>query len=583
MICKRLFVGAVLQTEDFFDGAGGCGGLALVVFQAVFLVVVGHGAQAEPDFFLRFAHLDDLEIVFIADVNRRILRPAPSGIPRHFGKMAQAFHPVGKLDKGAKTGQAADAAMYRIAHLVVLKVALPGVGLQLFDAQGKAVRGGIDIQDHRLHNHALLEDLAGMFDALGPGQIAHVDQAVDAFLDFDEGAEIGHVAHPALHHAAHAVAAIDCGPGVGFELFEAEGDAAVLGVHLQNHGFHPITGLDHLGWMFHAPRPGHLADVDEAFHAGFEFHESAVIGDVDHAADDAAVHGVALQHRVPRVRLELLDAERDALLGAVELENNDGDVPAHLEHLRRMRDAAVGHIGHVQEAIDATEIDEGAVFGQILDRAHDGGALGEMLQGDGLARIDLFLQRQLARDHHVAAAPVELDDLDRDVLPDQRIQIVHRARVGLGTRHERLDADIDGEPAFDAAQHPAGEDELIVGSPLEIVPDAQARGLGVGEQHVAFHVFAAVDHDVDHIAALHRHFAGGGLKLVDGDDAFGLVSEIDDDVFGGDAEDGALDHFVGCRRGKLTVIFEQMLVTFGDRGVQLPVVLVYGHTASTAD
>src|ERR1035437_3876869 len=63
-----------------------------------------------------------------------------------------------------------------------------------------------------------------------------------------------------------------------------------------------------------------------------------------------------------------------------------------------------------------------------------------------------------------------------------------------------------------------------------------ARGLGVREQHVAFHLFAAVDHDIDHIAALHRHFAGGGLKLVDRDDAFGLVSEIDDDVFGGDAD-----------------------------------------------
>src|ERR1035437_8460657 len=248
-----------------------------------------------------------------------------------------------------------------------------------------------------------------------------------------------------------------------------------------------------------------------------------------------------------------------------------------------MRDAAVGHIGNVQQAIDSTEIDEDAVFGQVLDRAHNGGAFGEMLQGDALARIDLVLHRQLARYHYVAAAPVELDDLDRDVLPDERIQVVHRARVGLRTGHERLDADIDGEPAFDAAQHPAGDHQLIVRSPFEIVPDAQARGLGVREQHVAFHMFAAVDHDVDHIAALHRHFAGWGLKLVDGDDAFGLVSEIDDDVFGGNAEDRALDHFVGRWRGKLTVIFEQMLVALVDRGVHLSVVLVYGHSASTAD
>src|ERR1035441_3376709 len=62
------------------------------------------------------------------------------------------------------------------------------------------------------------------------------------------------------------------------------------------------------------------------------------------AADDAAVHRVALRHRLPRVRLQLLDAQRDALLDAVELENLDVDVLAHLQHLRRMRDPAVGHV-----------------------------------------------------------------------------------------------------------------------------------------------------------------------------------------------------------------------------------------------
>src|ERR1019366_4977351 len=429
MICKRLFVGAVLQTEDFLDGGGGSGGLALVIVQANFLFVGSHGSQAEPDFFLRFAHFDDLKIVFIAHVNRRLLRAAPSGIARHFGKMAQPFHSFGELDKRAEAGQPADPAMNRVAHLVILEIAFPSVGLQLLDTQGKAVRGGIDIQNHRLHDHTLLKNFAGMFDALRPGQVADVHQAVDAFLDFDEGAEIGHVAHASLHHAAHAVAAVDGSPGVRFELFEAEGDAAVLGVHLQNHGFHRIARLDHLGGMFHAPRPRHLADVYEALHAGFEFHKGAVVGDVDHAADDAAVHRVALRHRLPRVRLQLLDAERDALLGPVELENFDVDVLAHLQHLRRMRDAAVGHIGDVQQAVDATQIDESAVFGEVFDRAHDGRALGEMLQRDALARVDLFFQRQLARHHHIAAAAVELDDLNRNVLADERIQIVHRARI----------------------------------------------------------------------------------------------------------------------------------------------------------
>ena len=48
--------------------------------------------------------------------------------------------------------------------------------------------------------------------------------------------------------------------------------------------------------------------------------------------------------------------------------------------------------------------------------------------------------------------------------------------------------------------------------------------------------------------------------------AFGLVAEIDDDVFAGDAEDGALQDFVGGRRREMAVIFEQMLVILGTDG-----------------
>src|SRR5262249_45843951 len=131
-----------------------------------------------------------------------------------------------------------------------------------------------------------------MLDALRPGKIAYVHQTVDAFLDFNEGAKIGHIADASFHDAAHTVTAIDRRPRVGFELFEAERNAPVLGVHLQDYGFHLIAGLDHFGRMLHAARPRHLADVDESLDAGFKLHERAVIGDVDDSANNAAVYGV---------------------------------------------------------------------------------------------------------------------------------------------------------------------------------------------------------------------------------------------------------------------------------------------------
>src|ERR1043166_1336218 len=135
-----------------------------------------------------------------------------------------------------------------------------------------------------------------------------MDKAVDALFDLDKSAEIGHVADSALHHRADAVTRLDGGPGIRFQLLEAERDAAIAWIHVENHGLHLIARLDDLRGMLHAPRPRHLGDVDEAFDSGFEFHECTVVGDVDDAADHTAVHGETFRHSLPRIGLELLDS-----------------------------------------------------------------------------------------------------------------------------------------------------------------------------------------------------------------------------------------------------------------------------------
>ena len=54
-----------------------------------------------------------------------------------------------------------------------------------------------------------------------------------------------------------------------------------------------------------------------------------------------------------------------------------------MHHFGRMRHAAVGHIGDVQQSVDAAQIHERAVFRQILDDAGDHRAFVQMLQRDG--------------------------------------------------------------------------------------------------------------------------------------------------------------------------------------------------------
>ncbi len=220
-------------------------------------------------------------------------------------------------------------------------------------------------------------------------------------------------------------------------------------------GLHLIARLHHLRRMLHAPRPGHLADVDETFDSRLQLHKSAVVGDVDHPPDHPSVHRIPLRDGFPGVRLQLLDAQRNAFLALFELEYFDGDLIAHVQHLRRMRDAAVRHVGNMQQSVDAAQVDKRAIFGEVLHRAGDHRTFHQMFQRGALADVDFFFHRRLTRNHHVAAAPVELDNLDRYILPDEQIQIVHWARIGLRAGHEGADSHVHREPAFHPSQHAA--------------------------------------------------------------------------------------------------------------------------------
>ena len=271
--------------------------------------------------------------------------------------------------------------------------------------------------------------------------------------------------------------------------------------------------------------------------------------------------GVAFVDGLPGIGNQLLQSERDAFLFVVELEHLDGDLVAGIDHFGRMSDAAIGHVADVQQAIDAAEIDERAVFGEVLDRAGDDCAFFENLQRGALADEQLFFDRHLARHHHVAAAAVQLDDLDRDILAEERIQVVSGAHIDLRSGHESGDADIHRETAFDASGDAAGDHQAVAMGLFEIVPAAQAAGFFVREQDVAFRLHAVpVHHYVDQIAGLNLDAAVGLTELLDWNQAFRLVSEVDDHVGIVQFYDTALEQFAFVRRSEMAVVFDELLV-----------------------
>ena len=140
-----------------------------------------------------------------------------------------------------------------------------------------------------------------------------------------------------------------------------------------------------------------------------------------------------------------------------------------------------------------------------------------------------FFEEHLAREHDVAALLVDLDDAHAQLLAAQRVEVADGTDVDLRAGQERADADVDREAALDALDDAADDDLALGVGLLDLVPDLHLLGFFAREDDVAFAVFGALEQHVDDVAGLDGDLAVLVEELVDRDDAFGLVADVDDD------------------------------------------------------
>ena len=274
-----------------------------------------------------------------------------------------------------------------------------------------------------------------------------------------------------------------------------------------------------------------------------QLHEGAVVGDVGDAAGVLRPDRELVLDGVPRIGLQLLHAEADALRLLVDLDDLHLDGLADPEDLARVVDPAPRHVGDVQQAVDPAEIDEGAVLGDVLDHAVDHVALGQPRDDLGPLLGPALLQNGAARHDDVAAPAVHLQDLERLRHVHQRPGVAHRAHVDLAARQERhRAAEVDGEAALDPPEDRALDALLLGVGLLQPVPRLLAARLLAAEHRLAAGVLDAVEIDLDDIADLDlRRPAAGRGEFLEVDPAFHLVADVDDGLSGLDRQDRALD------------------------------------------
>src|SRR5438445_1787762 len=383
--------------------------------------------QREPDAPLVGIDADHEQRELVADADD-LVGPVDRPV-RHLRDVQEAVHAGLELDERAEVSEPHHLAGDARAHREALGDRRPRVGLDLLEPEGDPLVLLVDVEDLRLDLLALLEDLRRVADGARPGHVGDVQEAVHAGLQLDERPEVGQVAHLARDARPGVVALLDRRPRVGLDLLHHGRDALAGAVDVEDDHVDLVADVHQLRWVTHAARPRHLRDVDEPLDAGLQLDEGAVIGEAHHLATGLRARRERLLDALPGVRRLLLVAEPDAARLSVELQHDHLDLVTDLKDLRRVTHAPPAHVGDVLEPVDAAQVDERAVVGDVLHAARELHALREALERVLLLLLALLLEDGSSGGDDVAPAPVQLDHLRADHLPDHRSEVLHGPEV----------------------------------------------------------------------------------------------------------------------------------------------------------
>ena len=194
-----------------------------------------------------------------------------------------------------------------------------------------------------------------------------MDEAVNAFFDFNEYTEVCEVAHFGGVFRADGVFLFDILPGILFELFDAEAHLALVAVESEHNGFHFVADFHEVLGAAEVLAPRHFAYVDETFYAGSDFNECTVVSHDDNAAIDFVAHFDVGSESIPGMGLELLETEGDTFLLVVEVEDNHIELLVEADNFFGVVYAAPRKVCDVYETVDTTQVDEYTVGSDVFN------------------------------------------------------------------------------------------------------------------------------------------------------------------------------------------------------------------------
>ena len=310
--------------------------------------------------------------------------------------------------------------------------------------------------------------------------------------------------------------------------------------------------------------------MHEAIDAGLKLHEGTEGGDADHFARDHGTGGVLFGGHIPGLGLQLLETQLDALALGVEAEDLHVHFLIGRNDLGRMLDVRPAQVGHMNQAIHAAQIHEGAEIGQAAHAAVHDIAFMQAGPGFGLLRGGFLTHHGAAAGHDAALLLIHLDDLELEGLAHEIADLFNVAVGELRRRHE-------GANAVDRANQAALDnlfahalDILVVLVLLDKLREGLAvQDVALRQQNVTFAVVYLDDLHFDFVAQfdIFRH------QVLALDQPVALETDVDTDFVVGDLHHGALYGLPGPDLDQSRFHISHKAVLFRLLGGNLPVQL----------
>ena len=192
-----------------------------------------------------------------------------------------------------------------------------------------------------------------------------------------------------------------------------------------------------------------------------------------------------------------------------------------------MLDSLPRHIGDVQQAVYATQVDKGTVIGEVLDNTFNNHAFGQVRQQLFALGAIGFFENRAATNNHIVALAIQLDNFEFELFALEVRGLANRAHINQGAGQECADSvDVNRKAAFDLATNMALDDLFCFVGFFQFDPGLSALGFLARQAGFPETVFYRFQRNLNFVTDIEYALTGVIEKLFLGNYAFRLQARV---------------------------------------------------------